>query len=524
MNLLPRLLTGFLLAALPLAAADYDLVLRNGRVIDGTGHPAFHADVAVKDGRIVAVARNLPGRGTEEVDIAGLHLAPGFIDVHTHAENIASHSAAENFLRMGVTTLVLGNCGSSQLDFAAFFKTLEDQGIGPNVSSLIGHGSIRRVAVGGAVDRHATEEEMTQMLGLVEKAMQDGALGMATGLIYQPGTYAPTEEIVALAKVAARHNGIYVSHMRSEGVRIIEALEELFTIAREANIPAQVSHIKLSGNSVWGRADEILALIEQRRAEGLDITQDQYMYTASSTSLRQLIPTSAREGGRDAFRKRIADPAERQRIKERMLATLRSAGREDYTYAAIASYRRDRSLNGLRVPEAAKRHYGSDSLDAQMELILEIEAEGGASAVFHGMSEEDVQGFLRHPNTMIASDSGVRDPNAGVPHPRGYGNNARALARYVRELKILRLEEAIRRMTSLPATTFRLAGRGQVAPGFAADLVVFDPAAVQDHATFEDPHQYATGFNLVLVNGVTVLKDDTLTGTLPGRCLRRGQL
>jgi N-acyl-D-amino-acid deacylase len=518
------LLACMLLTALPTAAAEYDLVIRNGRVIDGTGHPAFRADVAVKDGRIVAVGRNLPGRGADEIDAAGLHVAPGFIDVHTHAENIVGNPPAENFLRMGVTTLVLGNCGSSQVDLESFFGTVTETGCGPNVSSLIGHNAIRRVVIGGAIDRDPTADELEKMKALVDKAMRDGALGLSTGLIYQPGTYSKTPEIVELAKVASAHGGLYVSHMRSEGAGIMRALEELFTIAREANIPAQVSHIKVSGKNAWGMSSEVLEVIEQRRAEGLDITQDQYLYTASSTGLRQLIPVSAREGSRDAFRKRIADPAQKQRIKDGMLRRLRSGARDDFGYATIAFFRADTSLNGLSVPEAAKRHYGNDSLEAQMDLILDIEARGGASAVFHGMHEDDVRTFISHPNTMIASDSGVRAFESGMPHPRGYGNSARALARYVRELQILRLEEAVRRMTSLPATTFQLPGRGQIAPGFAADLVVFDPASVQDHATFVNPHQYATGFSRVIVNGVVVIENDTLTEALPGRVLRRATL
>ncbi|MCS6861348.1 MAG: amidohydrolase family protein, partial [Abditibacteriales bacterium] len=308
--------------------------------------------------------------------------------------------------------------------------------------------------------------------------------------------------------------------IRGEGTTILNALDELFRIAREAKIRAQISHIKLSGKAAWGRADEVLAAIEKARADGLDITQDQYVYTASSTGISQLIPARARVGGREKFVERLSDPDEKAKIVAQMKENLQRSGRDSYAYAVIASYRADPSLNGKNIAEAAKVKRGSDSLDDQIELILEIEKTGGASGVFHGINEDDLQKFLQHPNTMIASDSGVRGFGEGVPHPRGYGNNARVLARYVRELKLLRLEEAIRRMTSLPATTFRLKDRGVLREGAWADLVIFDPQKVQDLATFNDPHHYATGILHVFVNGVAVVKDGEHTGARPGKALR----
>jgi N-acyl-D-amino-acid deacylase len=356
------------------------------------------------------------------------------------------------------------------------------------------------------------------MKALVAQAMKDGAVGLSTGLIYLPGTFARTDEIVELAKVAAEHDGLYATHMRNEGDKIRDALAEVFQVAREARIRCQISHIKLSGKANWGHPDTVLALIEAARAEGLDITQDQYLYTASSTGLSQLVPETAREG--DRFKDRLADPSEKAKIVAEMKARLRRGQRKDYSYATIASYRHDPTLNGLSIPEAAKKARGAASLASQIELILDIQAHGGASAVFHSLSEDDLQHFLRHPNTMVACDSGLRKLGEGVPHPRGYGNSARVLARYVRELRVLRLEDAVRRMTSLPAATFRLADRGLVRPGAWADLVVFDPAAVRDNATFKEPHQYATGFVRVFVNGVAVVENDRHTGARPGRALR----
>ena len=503
-------------------AQDFDLLLRGGRVADGTGNPAVFADVAVRGGRIAAVGR-VSGTAKRVVDVKGLVVAPGFVDTHTHAEGIEDQPLAENFLRMGVTTLVLGNCGGSRLNLADYFKELEATNISPNVCSLIGHNTVRRQAMGGSFLRPPTDAELTKMKGYVEQAMKDGAVGLATGLIYLPGTFAKTEEIVELAKVAGADGGIYVSHMRSEGEGIYKALDELFRIAREGGMRGHISHIKLTGKNAWGQTGKVFAAIEQARASGLDITQDQYVYPASSTGLSQLIPDEAREGGAEKFRERLADPKQKADIVKRMKASLHKQGRDDYAYAVIANYSKDKSLNGLNVVEAAKKKRGGDSLDEQIELVLDIEKSGGASAVFHGMSEDDLREFAKHPNTMFASDSGVRKFGEGVPHPRGYGNNARVLGEYVRELKLLRLEDAVRRMSSLPATTFKLKDRGFIREGAWADLAVFDPAQVTDKATFKEPHQYAIGFKLVTVNGVVVIEDDKHLGTRPGKVIRMNQ-
>jgi N-acyl-D-amino-acid deacylase len=355
----------------------------------------------------------------------------------------------------------------------------------------------------------------------VEQAMEDGAVGLSTGLIYLPGTFAKTDEIVELAKVAAKYHGIYASHMRNESAEILQSLDELFRISREGGLRAHVSHIKLSGKSNWGQTDKIITAIERARVEGLDITQDQYGYTASSTGISTLIPRKYREAGK--FGQYFSNETTKAEMVEQMRSTKERGGHVDYSYAVIASCKHDRSLNGLNIAQAAKKLRGSDSLDDQIDTILQIQKNGGASGVFHSMDEVDVQNFMKHPNTMFASDSGVRRFNEGVPHPRGYGNYARILARYVRELKVLRLEDAVRRMTSLPATTFGLKNRGFLRERYWADLVVFDPAKVRDNATFEAPHQYATGFAHVFINGIEVVKDDKHTGAKPGRAVRREQ-
>ncbi len=506
-------------------ARDYDLIVRGGRVVDGSGNPAFFADVAVNDGRIVAIGK-LTGTAPKEIDATGMIVAPGFIDVHTHADELGDADArpyqkrAENFLRMGVTTVVVGNCGSSALDVGKFYAEVESNRPSVNVTTLIGHNTVREKAMGGSFDRPPTPAELETMKSLVEQAMKDGAVGLSTGLIYLPGVFSQTGEIVEVAKAITPYDGIYASHMRHEDSRIFEALDEVKRVAREAGVRAEVSHIKLSGEKSWGKADAVLAYLEQARAEGLDLTQDQYAYTASSTTMRQLIPDDAFDGGNQHFLELIANPKDKTKLIAKMKRNLKARGRTDYAYAVIASYKHDRSLNGLNVVEAARKVRGSESLDDQIEMILEIQKNGSASGVFHGMSEPDLQKFMQHPNTMVACDSGLREFGKDVPHPRGYGNNARVLGRYVRELKVLRLEDAIRKMSSLPANTFRLKQRGELREGNWADLVVFDPEKVSDAATFPDPHHYAVGIPHVLVNGVPVIENGKQTGATPGMGLR----
>ena len=507
----------------PASGEKLGMLIRGGSIIDGTGRPAYVADIGINfDGRIVLVGNGDSAERMVTVDADGLTVAPGFIDVHTHAENIRNQPGATNFLRMGVTTLVLGNCGSSKTDVAGFFKDLEKTEISPNVATLIGHNTVRLRAMKGSFMRPPTTKELANMAEIVEQAMKDGAVGLSTGLIYLPGTFSKTGEIVDLAKAAAKHDGIYVSHMRSEGKSILNAINELLTISRDAGLPAHVSHIKASGRQNWKRSTEILAALDTARKEGLSITQDQYTYTASSTGISSIIPQKYRAGSRDDF-KRLADPKVKREMIDAIKNNLKSRNEPDYSYAVIASWRRDKSLNGLRLPAAAKKRYGDGSLDKQIELVFEIHASGGASGVYHKMIEDDLQNFMANPHTMFASDSSVRTYKSGVPHPRGYGNAARVIFRYVRELKTINLEEAIRRMTSLPAKVFQLKDRGTIRKGAWGDLVIFDPKKIRDPATFDAPHQYATGFDHVIVNGMPVIVDDKHLGTRPGKTIRRGQ-
>lgn len=511
-----------LLGTAPLFSQQFDLVVRNGRVIDGNGNPAFFADVAVKDGRIVAIGRAL-GSGKTEIDAKGLIVSPGFIDVHTHGEDIVTMNKAENFLRMGVTTIVMGNCGSSVKDVTALWTKIAEAPISANVGTLVGLNTVRRAAMGGNYDRLPSADEMTKMKASIDKAMRDGALGISTGLTYLPGTFTKTDEITELAKVAAAYDGIHASHMRSESTGIFKSVDELLAVSRGSGIRSHISHTKVAGPKMWGKSKKLLETLDKARAEGIDITQDQYAYTASSTSLSQIIASEFREGKRSDFLERIKNPETKAAIVKEMKDSLRSSVRKDFSYAVIASYSKNPALNGKNVVEAAKLVRGSDSLDDQIELIIDIHANGGAHAIYHTMNEEDIQAIMRHPNTMIACDSGIREFGEGVPHPRGYGNNARVLARYVRELHVLRLEDAIRRMTSLPASTFRMKDRGCLREGAWADIVVFDPEKIQDNASFSDPHHYSTGLRAVLVNGVVVVDKDAHTGAKPGKPVLLGK-
>lgn len=496
-------------------ANQYDLVITNARIVDGTGNPWFRGSIAIKDGKIARVGRFDRAESKFVIDAKNQIVAPGFIDVHAHTEDIFEHEAAENFVRMGVTSLVTGNCGGSTTEVAEFLGRYRSNPLAVNLATLIGHNSVRAKAM-GLDNRAPTPEEQARMNSIVEQAMKDGAVGLSTGLIYVPGTYSKTEEVVELAKAASRYGGTYASHIRDEGNEVVEAINEAINIGEQANMPVEISHFKISAKALWGQSPMTLGLVRAARERGLTVTVDQYAYPASSTSLDVRLPNWAVAGGREEGRKRIADAATRAKIVEEMKQDLRKKKFKDYSFAYVASYRADPAFNGKNIAEITQAVRGSKKLDAQIDQILEMYDKGGAQMVYQVMSEDDVQTIMREPFTMIASDSGVRQFGSGVPHPRGYGNNARVLGRYVRELKLITLEDAIRKMTSLPAQTFTLRDRGQIREGFAADLVIFDPAKVTDKATFTQPHQYAEGFSTVIVNGKIVLDGGKMTGARPG--------
>lgn len=516
-------LCAFLFARLPVnaeaPAPPYDLLITNARIVDGSGNPWFRADVAIKDGRIARIGRLGPDTANRTVDARGQILAPGFIDVHTHVESVYNSPAAENFVRMGVTTLVTGNCGGSTTEVAEFLGRINKEPLAINLATLIGHGSVRRKAM-GLDDRAPTPEELKQMESIVEQAMKDGAVGLSTGLIYVPGTYAKTDEVVALARVAAKYQGLYATHMRNEGDKVADAIRESIQIGEQAGLPVDISHFKISNKKLWGQSPMTLGLVREARARGLSVTVDQYAYTASSTSLDSRLPAWLRAGGLDESKKRLADQATRDRVFKEMKDTLKKSGFKDYSYAVVASYRPDKSFNGKSIAEITKQVKNKSDVTSQIEQILEMFEAGGASMVYHSMGEDDVKRIMQEPFTMIASDAGVRQLDDSVPHPRGYGNNARVLGRYVRELKLISLEDAIRKMTSLPAQTFGFRDRGLIREGLAADLVIFDENTIIDQATFDKPHQFPLGIGYVIVNGTPVLENNQMTSARSGVALR----
>lgn len=497
----------------------YDLLIINGRIVDGTGNPWFRADVAIKDGRISRIGHVERNQARQVIDARGQIVAPGFIDVHTHVESIYRQPDAENFVRMGVTSLVTGNCGSSATDIKEFLGRIREQPLAVNLATLIAHGSVR-AKVMGLDDRAPTSEEQSRMEALVEQGMKDGAVGLSTGLIYVPGTYAKTDEVVALARVASRYGGLYATHMRNEGTEVVEAIRESIQIGEQAHLPVEISHFKISARKLWGKSDVTLGLVREARKRGLVVTVDQYAYTASSTSLDVRLPEWLLAGGREEGKKRLADKDTRSRVVREMKEGLKKSGFKDYDYAVVASYAPNPSFDGKSIKQISKEVRGKSDLDSQIAQILEMYEAGGAGMVYHGMSESDVTQIMREPFTMIASDSGVRRFNEGMPHPRGYGNNVRVLGHYVRDLRIISLEDAVRKMTSLPAQTFNLRDRGLLREGYAADLVIFDEGSVGDRATFEQPHQYPVGISYVFVNGEAVLANGEMTKARPGVALR----
>lgn len=505
--------------AVPARQIPYDLVIAGAMVVDGTGAPGRPLDVGIRSGRIATIGRIDPSAAKEVLDARGLTLAPGFIDVHTHADEIWERPRAENFVRMGVTSVVAGNCGGSAGDVAAALERAASNPSSVNFSTLIGHNTVRQ-AVMGTENRDPTAAELERMKALVSRAMADGAAGFSTGLQYVPGTYSKTAEIIELARVAANAGGLYASHMRNEGTALEQSVDEALRIGAASGARVQISHLKVDSPNRWGASAQALALIDAARAGGAEVEADQYAYTAASSSLGIRFPSWALEGGQSKTAERLNDAATWARIKEEIRGLLSDRGLKDLGFARIASYRADPSLNGLSIPQAAGKIKGSASPDAQLELAREMMLAGGASMVYHFMSDDDVHRIMKHPSVGFASDSGVLAAGAGVPHPRGYGNNARVLGEYVRVRKVLPLEEAIRKMTSLPAQHFRFAGRGMIREGYAADLVLFDAATVSDAATFEKPHAYPAGIPYVLVNGVVVVDKGEHTGATPGIVLR----
>ena len=546
-----------ILAAIAIAgcacAQQYDVVLRNGRVCDGTGSACVPGGVAISGDTIARVGDLGQARGRTDLDVHGQVIAPGFVNMMSGESGLFADGRSQSDIRQGVTLEIFGEGESmgpmndamraeyekQEVDFhydvpwhtlAEGLDTLARRGISTNIASFIG-AATPRVNVLGRANRAPTPAELDQMRALTAKAMEDGALGVASALIYQPGVYAKTDELVALAEVAARYHGIYISHMRNEGDHEMEAIDELISIARQAKIPAEIYHLKVAGQQNWSRLPEVIRRIEDARASGLKITADMYTYTAGATGLDASMPPWVQEGGLQAWRKRLQDPTIRARVKREMgspganwdnlfLAT----GSPDKILLIAFKSEKLKPLTGKTLGEVARMRHSSPE-ETAMDLVVEDDSRIGT--VYFLMSEDNLRKQIVLPWLSFASDADSMG-NDGIflkasAHPRAFGNFARVYAKYVRDDRLLTVEDAVRKMTSLPITNLGIAKRGVLREGYFADVVVFDPAAIQDHATFEKPLQYATGVSEVFVNGAEVIKAGEHTGAKPGRVVRRAR-
>lgn len=500
-------------AAEPAEPLRVDVLLQGATIYDGSGTAPFTGDVAMRNGKIIGVGKFQVGRVDQTIDCRGLAVAPGFIDLHNHSDSPIVSPATRgnvNYLTQGCTSIVTGNCGFGPVDVAAYLAKIDAAGAGTNVLHLLPHGDLRDKAMGKEA-REPTSSELAEMERLAEQAMRDGAWGMSTGLIYVPGTYSKTEEIVAVAKVVGRHGGIYASHIRNEGVELLTAVEEALRIGRDGGLPVHVSHFKASGRSSWGSLHIAAELIEKERANGRRVTADQYPYTASSTSLEAtLLPAWCRAGGRKALAERLRDPEQRARIRQSVETELAGKVR-----VQIAGYEPRRDWVGKSVDEIAAMEKREPA-----EVVLEMEQNGGARIVNFGMNEDDVRIAMKLPWVATASDGSAKIPDGDQPHPRSFGTFTRKLGLYAVKEGVVSLEQAVRSASGLPADILGLKDRGYLRPELAADVVVFDPKSITDRATYDKPYEYSQGVRYVFVNGVPAVFEGTSTGALAGKALR----
>lgn len=528
------LLVPFTLAAgLPAQTPEFDLLIRGGRVVDGTGNPSFVADVGVRDGRVAAVGHLASRPAARTLDAAGKVVAPGFIDIHNHSdESIVADGDAPSFVRQGVTTMVFGEGGSAApskrwKDFAAYFSELRQRGIATNVATYVGSGQVWTTVRGNRAGP-PTPEEVRRMQDVVRTAMQQGALGVASSLSGPPGVWIDTDTLVAMCRVAGEYGGLYSTHMRTEGNGVFRAAAEAIEIGRRAQVPVDIIHLKIAEHRLWGRMPELLAQIERARREGLQVQANVYPYRAGQNNLASIIPPWAHEGGSEAMVRRLKDPKLRPRLEREILHGI--PGSDWYNHYTATGGWEGMLLVSLRNPAYRKyqgkrmseviRAIGKPPLQVLFQLL--IANDGSVSTIFYHHSEADMQRALKHPLVSIGSDGRAMDAEkpSGHPHPRYYGTFPRVLGRYVRQEKLLTLEEAVRKLTSANAAKIHLYDRGLVRPGQWADLTVFDPRTVIDRATFEKPHQYPVGIETVIVNGTLVLDRGRPTGARPGVTLR----
>ena len=508
----------------PLAGPEtYDILITGGTIVDGTAAPGFRGDLAIAGDRIALVSR-LPlssQRARRVIDATNRVVAPGFIDLHAHLDPLPQLPDAESAVRQGVTTAVGGPDGSSPWPLGEYLDARERQRIGINVAFLVGHNTIRREVMGMA-KRDPTAAELERMRAMVGRGMGDGAWGLSTGLKYLPGAWSKTDEVIALSHVAADSGGIYTSHLREEGLGLIESVAEAIEIGRRARIPVVLTHHKAVGTPMWGKSTVTLAMVDSARRASVDVMIDQYPYTATHTGIGVLIPEWAFDGGDTAFARRARDPVLRDSIKKGIVFNiLNDRGGGDLRRVQFSRVAWQRDLEGKTLHDWAVMRGLSPTPEAGADLVIGAELAGGANAIYHVLDEGDVRRIMRHPQTMIASDGRLSRPGDGHPHPRAYGTFPRVLGRYVRDEKLLTLDQAVNKMTGMPASRLGLRDRGALRTGAYADVVVFDPARVADRATFDAPHQYPIGIEFVLVNGVVVVDGERFNGSRSGRVLRR---
>jgi N-acyl-D-amino-acid deacylase len=501
--------------------SSYDLIITNGLIVDGTGDKAYTGDIAILGGRIVKIGAIKKSKGLETIDATGLVITPGFIDVHTHCDRgIKRVPTVDNYIFQGVTTVIGGNCGGHRFPLAELYRSLEESGISINFGSLVGHNTIRREVMEYKMEA-PTDEEMARMKALIDQEMKSGGLGLSTGLSYLPGIYSETEEIIELASAVTPYDGIYASHIRDQAQHITEAIEEAITIGEKNNLTVQIAHIKLADDKVWGETERITKPVEEAQARGVDVYLDQYPYTATSSGFTSSFPSWVFEGGRDQFLERIKDPAVYEKVKafiiDRRLTSTKGINKLETIY--IANSKNYRGYEGKNLQEILLALGKELTIENGVDLIIEIESNGGASCVFFQMDERDVENLMKLPYNMFASDGGVQEVGRGVPHPRNYGTFPRIISHYVHDKGVLSLEEAIRKMTSLPAEAFKLEDRGLLREGMYADICVFDLDAFRDLATFQKPHQYSEGLSCVIVNGKIAIQDYRHTNSKSGKIL-----
>ncbi len=498
-----------------------DILIKGGAVYDGQNNPSVSADIVIKDDRITHIGEQLKCSACHIIDASNLQIAPGFIDLHAHLEPLPLTPSADNALQMGVTTALGGPDGSSPISLGQYLDSLQGIGMGINVAYLIGHNSIR-AEVMNLESRVPTDAEQQTMNALAVRGMKEGAFGISTGLKYLPGAFTKTPEIVSISTAVSAEGGFYTSHLREEGLGLIEGVREAIQIAQEADIPVILTHHKAIGQPMWGASKQTLAMVDSANALDLEIWIDQYPYTASYTSISVLIPAWAMEGGRyDAFAKRIDDPSLRAKIKEGIVFNIMNdRGGGDLKRIQLAKFDWKPHLEGKTLYDWAIEEGLEPTPENGAELVIQAQLHRGANAIYHAIDEGDVKRILAHPRTMIASDGRITAFEEGFPHPRVHGTFPRVLGHYARDLKVVSIETAIYKMTGLPAKVMGLSDRGTITTGHYADLVIFDQNKILDKATFERPHQYPEGIHYVFVNGKMAINNGVLSKERFGKILR----